>query len=177
VFLLDDADALSNSTWAVVIRAYDSGLKTIKSDTYSGSGSIDGVRQVGTFRLGSQETKSSPLFTVVEIRRNNQLTHRSYYWSNFEQNKDCLFNLPTTTLSFKVEGTTVTLTNSGGLPAVAAHVLRPSHLDTFTADDNYFWLEPGESREIAVSDSQGLVAGAWNAGMVDAGGIRASREE
>lgn len=167
VFLLDDADALRDANWEVVIRAYDSGLKTIKSETYSGSGSIDRVRQVGTFRLSSQETNSSPLFTVVEIRRNNQLAHRSYYWSNFERNKDCLFNLPTTTLSMKVEGPKVTLTNSGTLPAVAAHVLRPSHLDTFTADDNYFWLEPGESRQIAVSDSRGVVAGAWNVGIVE----------
>lgn len=177
VYLLDDADALRDASWDVVIRAYDSGLKTIKSETYSGSGSIDRVRQVGTFRLSSQETSSSPLFTVVEIRRNKQLTHRSYYWSNFERNKDCLFNLPTTTLSMKVEGTNVTLTNSGSLPAVAAHVLRPSHLDTFTADDNYFWLEPGESRQIVVSDSRGVVAGAWNVGTKETSGPRVSEKE
>jgi hypothetical protein len=77
----------------------------------------------------------------------------------------------------KVEGTNVTLTNSGSLPAVAAHVLRPSHLDTFTADDNYFWLEPGESRLIIVNDSQGLTAGAWNAGKVEPSGPRASAKE
>jgi beta-mannosidase len=177
VFLLDDADALSNSSWEVVIRAYDSGLKTIKSETYSGSGSIGRVRQVGTFQLSSEQTKSSPLFTVVEIRRNHQLAHRSYYWSNYENNKDCLFNLPTTTLSMKVEGTNVTLTNSGSLPAVAARVLRPAHLDSFTADDNYFWLEPGESRQIAVSDSQGLTAGAWNVVKVEPSGPRAPAKQ
>lgn len=162
VFLLDDTDALKGSAWEVAVRVYDSQLRTIRSESYRGSGSIDRVRQVGTLELSADETDTSPLLTVVDVRRNNTLAQRAFYWSNFEYAKDSLFNLPETKLSLQVEGNTVILANTGSVPAVAAHVLRPGHLDSFTADDNYFWLDPGESKKVTVNDSRGLVAGALN---------------
>jgi beta-mannosidase len=76
--------------------------------------------------------------------------------------KDSLFNLPTTRLSLRVEGDTAIVTNTGDLPAVGVAVLRPGHLDTFTADDNYFWLDAGESKAVRVSDTEGLTTAAWN---------------
>jgi len=144
------------------VRVYDSQLRTIRSESYRGSDSIDRVRQVGTLKLSADETDTSPMLTVVDVRRNNSLAQRSFYWSNFEHAKDSLFNLPETKLSLQVEGNTVILANTGSLPAVAAHVLRPGHLDSFTIDDNYFWLDPGESKKVTVNDSRGLVAGALN---------------
>ena len=162
VFLLDDTDLLQGSAWEVVARVYDGQLRTIKTESYHGSGSIDRVQQVGTLKLTAEDTDTSPLLTVIDVRRNDALAQRSYYWSNFEHAKDSLFNLPETKLSLQVEGNTVTLSNIGGVPAVAAHVLRPGHLDTFTIDDNYFWLDAGESKKLTVNDSEGLVAGALN---------------
>jgi len=163
VFLLDDADALKDSTWDVTVRVFDSQLRNVKSESYHGSGSVDRVRQVGTLQLSAGETDTSPLLTVVDVRRNGALAQRGFYWSNFEHVKDSLFNLPGTKLSMQVESNTVILTNAGSVPAVAAHVLRPGHLDSFTADDNYFWLDPGESKRVVVNDSRELTAGAFNA--------------
>ena len=176
MFLLDDTDTLQGSAWEVAVRVYDSRLRIIRSETYRGSGSIDRVRQVGTLKLSADETDTSPLLTVVDVRRNNALAQRSYYWSNFEHAKDSLFNLPETKLSLQVEGNTVLLENTGSVPAVAAHVLRPGHLDSFTADDNYFWLDPGESKKVTVSDSRGLVAGALNVPDPESESARPSNE-
>jgi beta-mannosidase len=58
----------------------------------------------------------------------------------------------------------VTLKNTGNLPAVGVNVARPGHLDTFTVEDNYFWLDAGETRTLKVSDTKGLAVGAWNTG-------------
>jgi beta-mannosidase len=52
--------------------------------------------------------------------------------------------------------------NTGSLPAVGVHVGRPGHADTFFADENYLWLEPGETKSVKVSDTKGLVLNAWN---------------
>ena len=162
VFLLDDTDLLQGSAWEVVARVYDGQLRTIKTESYHGSGSIDRVQQVGTLKLTAEETDTSPLLTVIDVRRKDSLAQRSCYWSNFEHAKDSLFNLPETKLSLQVEGNAVVVSNIGGVPAVAAQVLRPGHLDTFTIDDNYFWLDAGESKKLMVNESQGLVAGALN---------------
>jgi beta-mannosidase len=162
VFLLDDTDALKGSAWEVAVRVFNSQLQVIKSESYRGSDSIDRVRKVGILKLTGEEDDTSPLLTVVEVRRNSLLAQRSFYWSNFESVKDSLFNLPGTKLSMGVEGDSVIVTNTGSVPAVAAHVLRLGHLDSFTADDNYFWLDPGESKKVSVSDVRGLTVGALN---------------
>jgi hypothetical protein len=54
------------------------------------------------------------------------------------------------------------VTNEGTVPAVGVGLSIPGRLDSFTADDNYFWLDPGESRAVGVSETEGLAAGAWN---------------
>jgi beta-mannosidase len=162
IYLLDDPDALKDTTWAVSVRAFDSELGMVHGDTYSGSGSIDRTRKVGTFHLSAEQTNTEPLFIVVDARVNGELAHRSYYWLNFEQKKDCLFELRQTALSLKADGNTVTLTNTGAVPAVAATLQRPGHSDTFTANRNFLWIDPGESATVDVNDARGLDARAWN---------------
>ena len=57
----------------------------------------------------------------------------------------------------------VVVTNTGKLPAVGVCVGRPGHLDTFTASENYLWLDAGERHTIRVNALEGLSVGAWNA--------------
>jgi beta-mannosidase len=162
IFLLDDEDALKGSTWEVRVRAFDAQLRVNHYDLYRGSGSIDRVQQVGTFHLSAQDTDTEPLFVVVDVKLNNKLAHRSYYWLNFEKVKDSLFNLPVTTLRLKPEGDRVIVTNAGSVPAVAVNIQDPGRSAKFTADRNYLWLDAGESQEIKVNDADGLIVGAWN---------------
>jgi len=61
-----------------------------------------------------------------------------------------------------VEDDAVVVENTGKLPAIGVNAGRPGHLDTFTADDNYFWLDAGESKTVKVSNPDGVVVSGWN---------------
>jgi beta-mannosidase len=163
VFLLDDADRLKGRAWRVTVRAYDGALREIKRTVFDGQGSIRAPLAVGRFELNTLQTDTAPLLIVSEVRVDGALADRTFFWVNYELAKGCLFALPRTTLRMEVRGSKVVLTNTGALPAVAAHVARPGHLDTFTASDNYFWLDAGESRTVRVNTPAGLAAAAWNA--------------
>ena len=164
VFLLDDNDALAKAAWRVTVRAFNGQLKLIKRETFTGKGGVGRVRELGRFALTAQETDTAPLLVVAEVAKNGKALDRTFYFVNYEAVKDCLFNLPATKLALRVEGNMAILTNTGDLPAVGAAVLRLGHLDTFTADDNYFWLDAGESKAVRVSHAEGLTAEAWNGG-------------
>jgi beta-mannosidase len=162
VFLLDDADALASAKWRVVVRAYDSQLRLIKSEEFAGGESIQRLRQVGNFGLTMEQTNTAPLLIVAEVHRDGQLADRTFYFVNYEANKDSLFELPRTTLALSFGAGEAIVRNTGRRPAVGAAVLRPGHLASFSASDNYFWLEAGESLRIRVSDTEGLTVDAWN---------------
>jgi beta-mannosidase len=163
VFLLDDNNELSGKKWEVVVRAYDGNLKLIKKNSYKSKGTIKSVRSLGDFNLTESQTDTCPLFTVAEVFLNGKLKDRTFYFTNYEASIGSLFKLPKTKVTLRTENGKAILSNQGKLPAVAANVLRPGHLDTFTADDNYIWLDPGESKTVSVNTTEGLTAGAWNA--------------
>jgi beta-mannosidase len=164
VYLLDDADRLKGTRWQMRISAYDGNLDEIRTQLFEGSDSIVSPLKLGWFMLRHEQTETAPLFHVAEVLCDGQLVDRTYYWINYEFDRGCLFRLPSTTLAMRLSGLTVCVTNTGALPAVGVHVDRPGHLDTFTASDNYFWLNPGESKDITVNSAEGLVVSAWNAG-------------
>ena len=163
IILLDDADALNGSAWEVRVRAYGSDLKPIKEQRFSGHGSIKQTAALGEFSLTAEQTKTMPLMVVTEVMRNGELTQRNDYVMNYEAVKDCLFKLPTTRLAMQIAGNTVSITNRGSVPAVGVHLTRKGHQDTFMADHNYFWLEPGETNACEVNEPEGLTVEAWNA--------------
>lgn len=119
-------------------------------------------RRLGEFKLGLWQTLSTPLFIVSEVKKDGVLADRTFYFVNFETIPDSLFKLPRTTLALKTEPGVAIITNTGSLPGVAVAVQQPGHLDTFTAAENYLWLEPGEMKRIHVSDTKGLTVEAWN---------------
>jgi beta-mannosidase len=162
VWLLDDADALRGAAWKVVVRAYDSTLAELKRQAFAGRDGVDRVKQVGVFNLDAAQTATHPLLVVVETFREGRPVIRTCYWINFEAVKDCLFTLPPTTLALRAQEGRATVTNDGPVAAVGVHVDRPGHLDTFRIDDNYFWLDAGESRTVGVSQTIGLEARAGN---------------
>lgn len=162
VFLLDDLAKLSGAKWEVLVRAFDGQLHEVKKMSYGGEGAIGGVSKVGDFALNAQQTATTPLLLVVEVLRDDIQADRTFYWMNYEAKKGSLFQLPSTALSLKVEGGDAIVTNKGTLPAVGTRVLRLGHLDTFTASENYFWLDPGESHRVRVNSVEGLTASAWN---------------
>jgi beta-mannosidase len=164
VYLLDDADSLNGAKWEVVVRAYGSDLKQIKDAKFCGEGSIQRVRKLGDFSLDAAQTKTSPLFMVLDVTRGGNLVQRNYTFINYEQVKDSLFSLSATTLEMTIKHKTVTVKNIGRLPAVGVNIGRPGHLDTFTVSDNYFWLDAGEAKTVDVNHAEGFSVEAWNVG-------------
>ncbi len=163
IFLLDDADALKDSTWEVRVRAYGSDLKPIKDKRFAGHGSIRKVAVLGAFALTAEQTKTTPLMFVVDVTRNGVLAQRNDYVTNFEAVKDCLFCLPRAQLAMQIAGGKVKITNRGSVPAVGVHVVHKGHQDSFTAGHNYVWIEPGETNVCEVNETEGLGVAAWNA--------------
>lgn len=162
VFLLDDTEALEGSTWEVIVRAYDGQLNEIKSQSYTGSGAIDRVKQLGEFTLTAQQNDVAPLLTVVEIKKDGNQAFRTFYWTNFEAEIGCMFTLPTTTLTMKADGNDMTIVNTGSKPAVGVNFACPKVSDKFMTEDNFIWLDPGESRTIQVSHPNDVTIDAWN---------------
>jgi len=162
VFLLDDTDALAGKSWKVGVRAYDWALKLIKSFEFDGKDSIDQTEKVGNLILDYEETNSAPLFIVSEVIVDDELADRTFYFLNYEYIKGSLFTLPQTNLSWVVNGSKVSINNTGSLPAVAVSIQQPGHLDTFTVSDSFFWMEAGETKIVDVSANENLEVKAWN---------------
>ncbi len=162
VFLLDDTDALKSRNWRVNVSAFNSHLGEIQTTSYKGKEQINRVKHLGDFHLTPQQTWSTPLLITVEVLVDDQLEDRTFYWINYEAKKGCLMNLPRTRLSMSTQGDTVTIRNQGDLPGVGINLSRPGHADTFLADENFFWLNPGEVKRVKVNDTRGLRLEAWN---------------
>ena len=162
VYLLDDADQLKGGKWQVIVRAYNASLDEVKNVTFDGTGSIQQVVQVGTLTLTQEQTKSNPLFIIAETVKRNKIVDRTFYWTNYEAVKGCLFNLPATKLSMSAKAKQITVKNIGRKPAVAVNLSRPGHLDTFRISDNYFWLDAGESKTVTVNSTDNLTLSSWN---------------
>lgn len=73
-------------------------------------------------------------------------------------------NLPQSSLSMEIKAGAAVVKNTGSLPAVGLNISQPGHLDPFTMEDNYFWLDAGETKTVKVSDTKGLVLDGWNIG-------------
>jgi beta-mannosidase len=162
VFLLDDAEALQTGAWKVTVRAFDAKLSLVKAESYPGQGAIGRVARLGEFGLAADQTRSTPLLVVVECRKNGLLADRTFYWLNFEATKDCLFTLPKAKASLRTSDGAVLVTNEGGVPALGVNVSQPGHADTFLAEENFFWLDPGESKRVGVNSTEGLELSGWN---------------
>ncbi|HEY5138705.1 MAG TPA: hypothetical protein VIJ25_05225, partial [Methylococcales bacterium] len=173
VYILDDANELNGSKWSVSVKAFDCNLGVVKEQSYVGSNSIEKVKQLGEFALSVEQTQSTPLLIVVQTHCNKKLIDHTFYWLNYKAKPGCLMELPATKLEVKVVSKgcepdkglpyAVMITNKGNKSAVGTHFNCPKISDTFRTRDNYFWLEPGESKTVAVSHVENVSVSAWNA--------------
>lgn len=161
VVLFDDASELRGRAWTVRVRAFAQGLTMIASQKWSGN-QAGQVHRLGEFALSSaQLAGSTPLLLVADVIVDGKLHDRSWSFANCTA-PDTLYTLPRTSLVLQSGRGEVTIRNTGKLPALGVEVLRPGHADTFTAGDGMLWLDPGESRTVAVDTLDGLRVAAWN---------------
>jgi beta-mannosidase len=103
------------------------------------------------------------LLVVIDVYKHAELSDRTFYFTNYEEAKGSLFSLPKTKVSLKTSDGRAIVANQGDLPAIGVAIQQTGHLDSFLPDDNYFWLDPGETKTVKVSSCDGLTVEAWNA--------------
>jgi beta-mannosidase len=165
VFLFDDSDALRGSGWEVKVRAFDADLNLIKTTDYPGKDSLptNGLQKLGDFTLTPEQTKTTPLMIVCEVRKNGVPQDRTYDWYNYERKPGCILNLAGTTVYASIDEKKITITNTGKKPAVGVHLdVTTPQCDVFTADDGYLWLDVDESKVITVNSVSGVTVDWWN---------------
>jgi len=156
VYVLDDANELAGSACQISVRAYNSELKQIRKEIFDNNQPVEKVRKVGEFVLSKEDVNSTPLFIVCDVIAGEKKKARSFYWLKYEAKRRCLFELPKTTLSVAKDQNRVVVKNTGDVPAFMVSVENPGHSDAFTASDNYFWLEAGETKEVTVNNSENI---------------------
>ena len=163
VFLLDDIGALRGAQWQVRVRAFNSELALIAESEFLGEGSEGSVQRLGEFQLDGDQSWSSPLFIACEVSSGGRLLDRVFYWLNYTSVQGCLFDLPRADLALQsVDDRSLAITNTGDKPTVGTHFVSPGLEDDFYCEDSFFWLDPGETRQLTCSHTQGVQVAAWN---------------
>lgn len=158
IHILDDLDSLTGKSWSVKVTAYGEDLSVVKTRTFEGKGSVGTAGKVGDFTLTAEQTDNTPLTVTVELYVGGKYVNRTFVYCNYDYEPGSLFYLPRTSLSYSVSGNTVTVKNTGELPAIGVEILCGNNTDTFVTEDNFFWLEAGETVTLKVSDGK-LVEG------------------
>ena len=151
VHVLDDLDALKGKEWSVKVTAYGEDLSVVKTQTFAGSGSVKTVGKAGDFTLTAEQTDNTPLTVTVELYVDGQYVNRTFVYFNYEYEPGSLFYLPRTSLTYSVSGNTVTVKNTGDLPAVGVELLT-SDSSKFVTEDNFFFLNAGETVTLTVNN-------------------------
>ena len=157
VHVLDDLDALKGKEWSVKVTAYGEDLSVVKTQTFAGSGSVKTVGKAGDFTLTAEQTDHTPLTVTFDLYVEGKYINRSFVYYNYEYEPGSLFYLPRTSLTYSVSGNTVTVKNTGKLPAVGVELLT-SDTSKLVASDNFFFLAAGEIVTLTVNDGS-LVEG------------------
>ncbi|MEK0316687.1 glycoside hydrolase family 2 protein [Cohnella sp. 56] len=170
VYVFDDSGRLGG-TWRATVRVFGPRLDLLSRDTFEGEGAVDRVLQVGSIALAGRTDGEAPLLVVSELADADGLLHRTFYWINFDGRQGVLTRLPRTSLTMELDAEgAATVHNAGPLPAVGVELYRdadealvperPAHL---LCEDNFFWLDAGETRTVAVNDTRSVAVRAWNA--------------
>lgn len=157
VHVLDDLDTLKGKAWSVKVTAYGEELTVVKSQTFEGKGSVGTVGKAGDFTLTAEQTAHTPLTVTFDLYVEGQYVNRTFVYYNFEYEPGSLFYLPRTSLTYSVSGNTVTVKNTGELPAVGVELTSADTAKLVTSD-NFFWLNAGETVTVTVNDGS-LVEG------------------
>ena len=157
IYVLDDVDSLVGKSWSVKVTAYDETLAVVKTETFEGKGSVKTVGKAGDFTLTAEQTDSTPLTVTVDLYVDGRYVNRTFVYFNYEYEQGSLFYLPRTSLTYSVSGNTVTVKNTGDLPAVGVELLT-ADTSKFVTEDNFFFLAAGETVTLTVNDGS-LVEG------------------
>lgn len=162
VYVLDDNGVLKNRNWSVKTRILNSELELIEERSFGGY-DVSRVKELGKLKIDKKTARFSPIFLTAEVVLDGEVASRTFYWLNCEIKQGCLFDLPKARLEYSVKPNGVLIRNISSVPAIAVHLQCENISDTLYAEDNFFWLNAGESRFIHLSRTDITGISAWNA--------------
>ncbi len=160
VFLLDDGLELSGKKVSVAITAFDRNLKQIKTEELTFLPQFE-VNAAGCFRVDETQRKELRFITVRTFA-DGELKDDTFYLLNYREDPECLTSLPETELAFTARDGLLEITNASDTPALGVFIENPENDTEFTAEDNFLFLLPGETRKIKVNFAPGVRVRAIN---------------
>lgn len=160
VFLLDDGLELSGKKVSVAITAFDRNLKQIKTEKLTFLPQFE-VNAAGCFRVDETQRKELRFITVRTFV-DGELKDDTFYLLNYRDDPECLTSLPETELAFTTRDGLLEITNASDTPALGVFIENPENDTEFTAEDNFLFLLPGETRKIKVNFAPGVRVRAIN---------------
>lgn len=163
VWIFDDQNELEGKNWKVSVKAYNSEMELIKAQDYEGSGALGEsyTKSLGDFTLTAEQTSTAPLIIMCDTIVEGQSVARNYYWYNCIERVGALQLLGKTQLTYHTDGDRVTVTNIGDVPAVGVKI-EVGDSSVAVLSDNYFWLNPGETKTVTVEHSTVSGVSAFN---------------
>lgn len=162
VYVVDDWPG-DDIQYVVKATVCDGNLNILQKTSFTLKSNVLNPERAGVINISYEESLCPPLLIRIEMCRNGKPVFDTFYFYNYEAEKGCLFNLPRTKLSVSTINGAAVLKNEGNVPAIGAMVTRPGHADTFTAWENFVWLNPGEEKHIVVDCTEGFSTWALNA--------------
>ena len=162
VYLLDDCQILEKEPYQVKVSIYNALLDTVATHTFNGTGDENVVKKLGEISLNREQTKSTMLFFVLDIIKDNKNMYRNYYFTNYEVRPGSIVSMPQTEIKMERTGNIVTLTNTGKYPAIGVHIEAPEKMDQLIVSENYIWLNPQESKILKINLESPVIVKGWN---------------
>ena len=162
VYLLDDCQELDKKPYQVKVSIYNDQLDTVANHTFNGTGDENVVKKLGEIYLNREQSKSTMLFFVLDIVKNNRSIYRNYYFTNYEVRPGSILSMPQTTIKTERRGNAVILTNTGKYPAIGVHIEIPEKMDQLIVSENYIWLNPQESKKLKINLESPVIVKGWN---------------
>lgn len=162
VYLLDDCQILEKEPYQVKVSIYNALLDTVATHTFNGTGDENVVKKLGEISLNREQTKSTMLFFVLDIIKDNKNMYRNYYFTNYEVRPGSILSMPQTEIKMERTGNIVTLTNTGKYPAIGVHIEAPEKMDQLIVSENYIWLNPQESKILKINLESPVIVKGWN---------------
>ena len=148
--------------YQVKVSIYNALLDTVATHTFNGTGDDNVVKKLGEISLNREQTKSTMLFFVLDIIKDNKNIYRNYYFTNYEVRPGSIVSMPQTEIKMERTGNMVTLTNTGKHPAIGVHIEAPEKMDQLIVSENYIWLNPQESKILKINLESPVIIKGWN---------------
>lgn len=147
VKLVDDYGRLA-PTAKVRVRVIGDSLETVVG--------LEEGRRSFEIELDRRQIADGLRFVLSEVVDGDRILSRTWIPCNYDRTRGSLFALPKTEIDVKDDGKGVlTLRNVGKVPAVGVELSSYGHGDVLHLSDNWFWLDPGETKEVKVSFEDG----------------------